>query len=121
MRPMDLVDSEPAPGVQEELSRFGRRLVHTEGCQQAQELEIHEMRHVVDKENCTEMKKPFEGDMKGVLGAVPTDCDTWSDGSDDSKEKSELEKETTYEEVCTEVKNLHLSAKLLVGSDLRVT
>lgn len=60
---MDLVDSEPAPGVQEELSRFGRvldsfsrriqaverRLTHTEGCQQAQELEIHEMRHVVDK------------------------------------------------------------------------
>lgn len=60
---MDLVDSEPAPGVQEELSRFGRvldsfsrriqaverRLMHTEGCQQAQELEIHDMRHVVDK------------------------------------------------------------------------
>ena len=37
------------------------------------------------QENCTEMKKPFEGDMKGVLGAVPTDCGTWSDGSDDSK------------------------------------
>lgn len=60
---MDLVNSEPAPGVQEELSRFGRvldsfsrriqaverRLTHTEGCQQAQELELHEMRHVVDK------------------------------------------------------------------------
>lgn len=63
MEPMDLVDSEPATGVQQELSRFGRvldsfsrriqaverRLTHTEGCQQAQELEIHEMKHVVDK------------------------------------------------------------------------
>ena len=27
MGPMDLVDSEPAPGVQEELSRFGRRIL----------------------------------------------------------------------------------------------
>ncbi|CAL1148242.1 unnamed protein product [Cladocopium goreaui] len=50
------------------------------------------------------MKKRSEGDMKGVLGAVPTDCDTCSDGSDDFKENSELEKETTYEEVCTEMK-----------------
>ena len=37
------------------------------------------------EEVCTEMKKRSEGDMKGVLGAVPTDCDTCSDGSDDFK------------------------------------
>lgn len=63
MDSVDPADAQPAAGVEDELSRLGRvvesfsrriqaverRLSHTEGCQQAQELEIHEMRHTLDK------------------------------------------------------------------------
>eukprot|EP00435_Cladocopium_sp_Y103_P027845 s4336_g6.t2 len=81
---MDLVDSEPATGVQQELSRFGRvldsfsrriqaverRLTHTEGCQQAQELEIHEMKHVVDKVLYSETGLSFWGGVSPKSGII---------------------------------------------------